>query len=78
MADGFAWGGAFPILDEWDESSGGLGAYFYQDQWVARLIHEACPRRHVDVGSRLDGFIGSLAVFREVRRPRKIGPVAKL
>jgi hypothetical protein len=55
-----------PILTEWDESSGSLGAYFHQDQLVARWIHQVSPRRHVDVGSRIDGFIGHLAVFREV------------
>ncbi len=66
MGEGFAWGPEFAILDEWNETSGGLGAYFLQDQRVAHLIHEECPRRHVDVGSRLDGFIGNLAIFREV------------
>lgn len=60
------WGRELPILTEWDESSGSLGAYFHQDQTVARWIHDAKPVRHVDVGSRLDGFIGSLSVFREV------------
>lgn len=62
----FAWGKELPILTEWDESSGALGTYFYQDQLVARWIHEDSPSRHVDVGSRLDGFVGSLSVFREV------------
>ena len=66
MGEGFAWGGELPILDERDEASGGLGAYFYQDQLVARWIHQENPRRHVDVGSRIDGFIGHLAVFRQV------------
>ncbi len=33
---------------------------------MARWIFEAAPVRHVDIGSRLDGFIGSLSVFREV------------
>jgi hypothetical protein len=60
------WGAELPILTEWDEPAGSPGAYFYQDQLVARWIHEANPSRHVDVGSRLDGFIGSLSVFREV------------
>ncbi len=62
----FPWGNELPILTEWDEASGSLGAYFYQDQLVARWIYEASPVRHVDIGSRLDGFIGSLSVFREV------------
>lgn len=68
MADSSEWPmtGDLPILTEWNESSGSLGAYFFQDQCVARWIHEAEPIRHVDVGSRIDGFIGSLSVFREV------------
>jgi len=62
----FPMGRELPILTEWDEASGSLGAYFFQDQRVARWIFEANPDRHVDIGSRLDGFIGSLSVFREV------------
>ncbi len=54
------------MLTERNEASGALGAYFYQDQRVARWIYQANPVRHVDIGSRLDGFIGSLSVFREV------------
>ena len=61
----FTWGKELPILSEWDESSGSLGAYFFQDQLVARWIYDAAPTRHVDVGSRIDGFIGSLSIFRE-------------
>jgi hypothetical protein len=64
--DPFAWGRELPILTEWDETSGSLGAYFHQDQLVAGWIYQQTPRRHVDVGSRLDGFIGHLAIFREV------------
>lgn len=67
IGDGsFPWCTELPILTEWDETSGSLGAYFYQDQRVARWIHDARPLRHVDAGSRLDGFIGHLSVFREV------------
>lgn len=65
-AAGIVWGRELPVLTEWNETSGNLGAYFLQDQLVARWIHEANPSRHVDVGSRLDGFIGHLSVFREV------------
>lgn len=56
----------FPVIDEWNDSSGSLGAYFFQDRMIARWIYEACPEKHYDVGSRLDGFVGSLSVFREV------------
>lgn len=62
----FRWGESLPMLNEWHEASGELGAYFQQDLLVARWIHHAAPRRHIDVGSRIDGFIGHLAVFREV------------
>lgn len=55
-----------PMLMEWNDVSGNLGAYFHQDQHVARWIYEAKPQRHVDVGSRLDGFVGSVSVFREI------------
>jgi hypothetical protein len=65
-ARGMPWGDELPMLTEWDEPSGGLGAYFFQDLCVARWIREDNPLRHVDVGSRIDGFIGHLAVFREV------------
>jgi hypothetical protein len=65
-AGDFEWGRELPILNEWAESSGSLGAYFHQDLTVARWIREDAPARHVDVGSRIDGFIGHLAVFREV------------
>lgn len=60
------WGSELPMLTEWEESSGALGAYFYQDRLVASWIHERNPVRHVDVGSRLDGFVGNLSVFREI------------
>ncbi len=63
---GMPWGRETPMLTEWNESSGGLGGYFFQDLTVARWIYEANPIRHVDVGSRIDGFIGHLTVFREV------------
>lgn len=66
LTSDFAWGQELPILDERAADNGNLGAYFYQDGLVARWILENSPKRHVDVGSRIDGFIGHLAVFREV------------
>jgi SAM-dependent methyltransferase len=65
-ADEIPWGNELPVLGEWSESSGGLGAYFFQDRLVAKWIKDTAPVRHVDVGSRLDGFVGMLSVFREV------------
>lgn len=56
-----------PCLHDWWEQAGAIGnEYFWQDLFVARMVHRATPRRHIDVGSRLDGFVAHLAVFREV------------
>lgn len=40
--------------------------YFIQDLYVAQKIYEKNPLKHVDVGSRVDGFIAHLATFRSV------------
>lgn len=56
-----------PIYKERSDSGGTLsGHYFHQDLLVARRIHANQPEKHVDVGSRTDGFVAHLAVFREV------------
>jgi len=55
------------VLGDFAASSGtASGHYFHQDLLVARLIHAAAPRRHVDVGSRVDGFVAHVASFREI------------
>lgn len=57
----------FPILTDWDDSAGVMsGHYFHQDLWVASLIHQQAPARHVDIGSRIDGFVAHVASFREI------------
>lgn len=57
----------FPQLsDRWMSSGVARGHYFHQDLWAARLIYEANPARHVDVGSRIDGFVAHLLCFRSV------------
>jgi hypothetical protein len=42
------------------------GHYFHQDLWAARWIQQANPARHIDVGSRIDGFVAHLLCFRDV------------
>jgi len=37
--------------------------YFHQDLWAATRLYEAGVRKHVDVGSRLDGFVAHLLPF---------------
>jgi SAM-dependent methyltransferase len=60
-------GKLYPCIDDYGEESGtAAGHYFHQDLLVAQRIFEANPTRHVDVASRVDGFVAHLAVFREV------------
>ena len=55
------------ILKDYEDNAGVVkGHYFHQDLLVARFIFENNPIRHVDVGSRIDGFIAHVASFREV------------
>lgn len=67
-----------PFLFEKKDSSGvASGDYFHQDLFVARRIFESNPTKHVDVGSRIDGFVAHVACFREIEvfdiRPLKSG-----
>lgn len=57
---------AYPCLLDRGADASALGEYFWQDLYVARRILAAAPRRHIDVGSRVDGFIAHLACVREV------------
>jgi SAM-dependent methyltransferase len=40
--------------------------YFVQDLFVARRIYDRNPAKHVDVGSRIDGFVAHVASFRTI------------
>lgn len=56
-----------PMLDNRKGQAGTVsGHYFHQDLHVARRIFENKPRRHIDVGSRIDGFVAHVAAFREI------------
>jgi hypothetical protein len=56
-----------PYLHERKESAGtATGHYFWQDMLIAERVLQASPARHVDVGSRVDGLISHLLVFRKV------------
>ncbi len=46
------------------ETAGSLDAhYFHQDLWAARHLWNQGVRDHVDVGSRLDGFVAHILPF---------------
>lgn len=57
----------FPILNERYGGSGVMrGHYFHQDLFVASKIFKRNPKKHVDIGSRTDGFVAHVASFREI------------
>lgn len=57
----------FPILGDFNQSAGtASGHYFHMDLLIARLIADAKPERHLDVGSRIDGFVAHVAAFRSI------------
>ena len=56
-----------PCLQDWFKQAGETESdYFWQDVLVARMVFDAKPRKHVDVGSRIDGFVTHVASFRDV------------
>ncbi len=64
---------SFPFATPWpclmercDQSGGTRDHYFQQDLRVAKRIFELAPVRHVDVGSRIDGFVAHVAAFRPI------------
>ena len=63
----FYFGKSYPILGDRYSNAGTLnGHYFHQDLYVARRIYINNPVRHIDVGSRIDGFVAHVAVFRTI------------
>ena len=58
---------SMPCLgDRYCSSGSASGHYFFQDFMVARKIFERKPERHVDIGSRVDGFVAHVASFRDI------------
>jgi len=56
-----------PCLHDRDEEGGATKSdYFWQDLLIARMVFDAKPKKHVDVGSRVDGFVAHIASFREI------------
>lgn len=59
--------GFFPALtDRYAESGHLIKHYFLQDLHVAQRIFENRPVKHVDIGSRIDGFVAHVATFRPI------------
>ena len=53
------------LSDRYGEGGATKSEYFWQDLLVARLIYKSNPLRHVDIGSRFDGFVAHIASFRD-------------
>ncbi len=69
---------AYPCLDDkMSTSQTGGGQYFYQDIWALFLIAKSQVEKHVDVGSRIDGFVGQCSAICSVDlieyRPIELG-----
>lgn len=63
----FPFGKFYPCIEEHSQESGtASGHYFHQDLLVAGKIFKNKPLKHVDIGSRVDGFIAHVASFREI------------
>ena len=63
----FPFGKFYPCLNEkYNESGSATGHYFHQDLLVANRIYINNPVKHVDIGSRIDGFVAHVASFREI------------
>ena len=57
----------FPILTDYKDCAGvAKGHYFHQDLLIAQKLFMDNPERHVDIGSRIDGFVAHVASFREI------------
>ena len=54
------------LHDFYSESGLCSGDYFHQDLLVANFIYKKNPIRHIDVGSRIDGFVSHVASFRKI------------
>jgi len=54
------------LYDFKDVAGVAKGHYFHQDLLVASFISKENPSRHIDVGSRIDGFVAHVASFRQI------------
>ena len=63
----FLFGRLYPCLgDRFAQSGTASGHYFHQDLLIAQRIFLNNPELHVDIGSRIDGFVAHLASFRKI------------
>lgn len=54
------------LTDRYEKSGSTRTHYFHQDLHVARKIFQNSPQKHVDIGSRVDGFVAHVASYRPI------------
>ncbi|WP_395742599.1 DUF268 domain-containing protein [Prosthecobacter sp.] len=54
------------LEDRYAEGGTARGHYFHQDLLVARRVFQNNPEKHLDIGSRIDGFVAHVASFRAI------------
>lgn len=54
------------VHDSKKKAGNACGHYFLQDIWAARHVHTSGVGRHVDIASRVDGFVAHVAAFTEI------------
>ncbi|WYL97607.2 MAG: DUF268 domain-containing protein [Gloeotrichia echinulata IR180] len=60
-------GNPFPCMIDRYEGAGHITKhYFHQDLWAARKVYQNNPEHHIDVGSRIDGFVAHVLTFRDI------------
>jgi len=62
------------LLDRSSVSQTGGGHYFFQDIWALKILETTKPQLHVDIGSRIDGFVGQATAicpvtYIDIRKP---------
>ena len=54
------------LHDRHEEGGATRSEYFWQDLYIAQKIYASNPNKHVDIGSRIDGFVAHVASFRAI------------
>ena len=57
----------FHTYDKYLNSGVAQGHYFHQDLWAAKEVYKSQVKSHVDIGSRVDGFVAHILSFCEVQ-----------
>ncbi len=57
------WKLRFYTYERFSNAGSVSGAYFLQDIWAAKKVYESKVKLHVDVGSRIDGFVAHLLSY---------------